>query len=318
MRIACHFLAASRQVRLESPAPKPLQCRAMIGISKLYCGTVEPADPLRYGRASRALPSHLLQFSADKKPVVVYNCTRRCNLRCVHCYCPSADAAGPGELTTDQAEALLDDLAGFGCPVVLFSGGEPLVAAGYLGACRPCPLRRAAGGAVHQRHAHQRWPGRRAGGGGAELRRGQPGRDAGRQRRASAAWRAPSRPPWPASHRCQTRGVKVGLRLTVTAHNVADVPAIFDLLEERAHPTRLLLSPSLRRPGNQAGRRRPDARANPVSAGPDHGPHRRPPRRRASRGGADRRQPRRRAVRIPAAAARRHPAAPPPPWSCCG
>jgi Fe-coproporphyrin III synthase len=49
----------------------------MIGISKLYCGTVEPSDALRYGRDSSRLPSHLLQFSADKKPVVVWNVTRR-------------------------------------------------------------------------------------------------------------------------------------------------------------------------------------------------------------------------------------------------
>lgn len=39
----------------------------MIGISKLYCGQVEPSDALRYGRQSGKLPSHLLQFSADKK-----------------------------------------------------------------------------------------------------------------------------------------------------------------------------------------------------------------------------------------------------------
>ncbi|MCE5244295.1 MAG: 12,18-didecarboxysiroheme deacetylase, partial [Desulfobacteraceae bacterium] len=45
----------------------------MIGISKLYCGTVEPSDALRYGRHSGHLPSHLLQFSEDKKPVVVWN-----------------------------------------------------------------------------------------------------------------------------------------------------------------------------------------------------------------------------------------------------
>ena len=43
----------------------------MIGISKLYCGTVEPSDALRYGRHSGKLPSHLLQFAKDKKPVVV-------------------------------------------------------------------------------------------------------------------------------------------------------------------------------------------------------------------------------------------------------
>ena len=63
----------------------------MIGISKLYCGTVEPSDALRYGRDSSKLPSHLLQFSKDKKPVVVWNMGRRCNLKCVHCYAHSKD-----------------------------------------------------------------------------------------------------------------------------------------------------------------------------------------------------------------------------------
>ena len=68
----------------------------MIGISKLYCGTVEPSDALRYGRHSKKLPSHLLQFSEDKKPVVVWNVTRACNLKCVHCYAHAKASGGPG------------------------------------------------------------------------------------------------------------------------------------------------------------------------------------------------------------------------------
>ncbi len=100
----------------------------MIGISKLYCGAVEASDPLRYGRDSSRLPSHLLQFSRDKKPVVVWNMTRRCNLRCVHCYAFAQDENYKGdELSTDEGRALIDDLANFGSPVILFSGGEPLL-----------------------------------------------------------------------------------------------------------------------------------------------------------------------------------------------
>ncbi len=99
----------------------------MIGISKLYCGTVEPSDALRYGRHSSKLPSHLLQFSKDKKPVVVWNVTKACNLKCVHCYAHATEKALEKELSTDQAKVVLDDLARFGSPVVLFSGGEPLV-----------------------------------------------------------------------------------------------------------------------------------------------------------------------------------------------
>jgi len=99
----------------------------MIGISKLYCGAVEPSDVLRYNRKSGDLPSHLLQFSADKKPVVVWNMTRRCNLKCIHCYSNSADIEYPDELTTEEGKKLIDDLAAFGSPVILFSGGEPLI-----------------------------------------------------------------------------------------------------------------------------------------------------------------------------------------------
>ena len=99
----------------------------MIGISKLCCGTVEPSDALRYGRDSSQLPSHLLQFSKDKRPVVVWNVTRRCNLKCVHCYAHAKNTSFDNELSTDQGKQLIDDLADFGSPVMLFSGGEPLV-----------------------------------------------------------------------------------------------------------------------------------------------------------------------------------------------
>ena len=60
------------------------------------------------------------------KPVVIWNLTRRCNLRCRHCYTTSADVAFPGELTHEQAMAVVEDLAGFRIPALILSGGEPL------------------------------------------------------------------------------------------------------------------------------------------------------------------------------------------------
>jgi hypothetical protein len=90
----------------------------MIGISKLYCGTVEPSDALRYGRHSSSLPSHLLQFSKVKRPVVVWNVTRACNLKCVHCYAHATDDATSNELSTAEGRRLIDDLAEFGVPVL--------------------------------------------------------------------------------------------------------------------------------------------------------------------------------------------------------
>ena len=99
----------------------------MIGISKLYCGTVESSDPLRYGRESGKLPSHLLQFSHDKKPIVVWNVTQQCNLNCIHCYSLSKNIRYHGELTTAEGKTLIKDIAEFKSPVILFSGGEPLM-----------------------------------------------------------------------------------------------------------------------------------------------------------------------------------------------
>ena len=60
------------------------------------------------------------------KPVVIWNLTRRCNLRCRHCYTVSADVEFPGELSHDQAIGVVDDVAGFGIPALILSGGEPL------------------------------------------------------------------------------------------------------------------------------------------------------------------------------------------------
>jgi len=87
----------------------------MINVSKLYCGLAGESDNLRYG-ADNSLG-----------PVVVYNCTSRCNLQCLHCYSSSTNESYGEELTTAQARQLLSQLAESNCPVVLFSGGEPLL-----------------------------------------------------------------------------------------------------------------------------------------------------------------------------------------------
>ena len=60
-------------------------------------------------------------------PVVIWNLIRRCNLACRHCYTTSADIAFPGELNTDEVFSVMDDLKAFGVPVLILSGGEPLL-----------------------------------------------------------------------------------------------------------------------------------------------------------------------------------------------
>ncbi|MES9831824.1 MAG: heme d1 biosynthesis radical SAM protein NirJ [Candidatus Thiodiazotropha sp. DIVDIV] len=60
-------------------------------------------------------------------PVVIWNLVRRCNLTCRHCYATSADKDFPGELGTDAVFEVMDDLKSFGVPVLILSGGEPLM-----------------------------------------------------------------------------------------------------------------------------------------------------------------------------------------------
>ncbi|MHB1662191.1 MAG: 12,18-didecarboxysiroheme deacetylase, partial [bacterium] len=86
-------------------------------------------------RMSSKLPSHLLQFSEDKKPVIVWNMTRTCNLNCVHCYSQSKNLQYNNELTLEEGKAFIDDISAFGSPVMLFSGGEPLMHPHFLDLC---------------------------------------------------------------------------------------------------------------------------------------------------------------------------------------
>lgn len=58
--------------------------------------------------------------------LVSYAITRKCNLKCKHCYSDAADSPGPDELSTIEARGLLDDLAKWGIRLLIFDGGEPL------------------------------------------------------------------------------------------------------------------------------------------------------------------------------------------------
>ena len=60
-------------------------------------------------------------------PVVIWNLIRRCNLTCKHCYSISADKDFPGELSTEEVFKVMDDLKAFHVPVLILSGGEPLM-----------------------------------------------------------------------------------------------------------------------------------------------------------------------------------------------
>ena len=72
-------------------------------------------------------PAPLTPLRAPSGPVVIWNLIRRCNLTCKHCYSISADKDFPGELSRDEVFAVMDDLYACGVPVLILSGGEPLL-----------------------------------------------------------------------------------------------------------------------------------------------------------------------------------------------
>jgi len=202
----------------------------MIGISKLYCGLVEDGDHLRYRRRGVSGAE-----GAAPRPVVVWNCTRRCNLRCEHCYAGSDGAPGGEELSDAQARAMIDDLAAFGAPVLLFSGGEPLLRPGVLGLARHAKqagLRVvfSTNGTLLTREVASEMAGAGVSYAGISLDGLAPVNDAfrgldGAFERAVTGIRA-----------CQAEGVKVGLRLTLTSRNVGELGGIFGLIEREAIP----------------------------------------------------------------------------------
>ncbi|MBW1727065.1 MAG: 12,18-didecarboxysiroheme deacetylase [Deltaproteobacteria bacterium] len=207
----------------------------MIGISKLYCGTVEPSDALRYGRMSSKLPSHLLQFSRDKRPVIVWNITRRCNLKCVHCYAHAKNISLDSELSTQQGKNLLDDLAAFGVPVILFSGGEPLTRKDLpeLAAYAVKKGMRAVistNGTLITPQKAQTLKKIGLSYVGISLDGMEEIND--RFRGVKGAFRSALE----GIENCKKAGIKVGLRFTINKSNVDEIPKIFQLLEERDIP----------------------------------------------------------------------------------
>ncbi len=72
-------------------------------------------------------PTPLIPARKPSGPVVIWNLIRRCNLTCKHCYTTSADIDFPGELSTPEIFTVMEDLKNFKVPVLILSGGEPLL-----------------------------------------------------------------------------------------------------------------------------------------------------------------------------------------------
>jgi radical SAM protein with 4Fe4S-binding SPASM domain len=205
----------------------------MISITKLLTDEAHYGDGLRYRPDSGRQPHGA---AGGMGPVVVWNITRACNLKCIHCYAN----ANVGEsdsitLTTAEAEELIADLARFKVPALLFSGGEPLLREDLFHLLRLAsdrgirPVLSSNGTLIDETMAGQikdsgvSYVGISLDGVGAanDRFRGVP--------RAFEAALAGIR-------HCLRIGQRVGLRFTITRANVGSLPAIFDLIESERIP----------------------------------------------------------------------------------
>ncbi|HIP65033.1 MAG TPA: radical SAM protein, partial [Pyrodictium sp.] len=95
----------------------------MIPVSVMVTGKATISKIIK-GEYGKGKPS---KFTEVLRPIVFWNMTYQCNLRCLHCYIKAMGEQAPGELTTVEAQHLLKQMATMKIPLVLFSGGEPLV-----------------------------------------------------------------------------------------------------------------------------------------------------------------------------------------------
>lgn len=200
----------------------------MISVTKLLCDTSFYGDSLRYSHGSRGA----VHGATDRMgPVVVWNCTRTCNLKCIHCYAGSESKKYEGELDTQEAKKFIDDLADFRVPVILFSGGEPFVRPDVLDLARYATekgLRAtfSTNGTLIDRNLAQEI--KEIGVGYVGISLDGIGENNDRFRGKEGAFDK----ALAGIENCLAVGQRVGLRFTINRHNYQELEAIFKLIEE--------------------------------------------------------------------------------------
>lgn len=187
-------------------------------------GQSQDHDNLRYARGNSCVPK-----------IVVWNTTCQCNLGCQHCYFEASPTPDADELTQEEARDFIEDLAELEVPVLLFSGGEPLLkrdifALGQFAANHGIRTVLSTNGTlITQRIAKKI---KEAGFSyvGISLDGMEEINDVFRQ--SKGAFKA----SLAGIRNCQMVGLKVGLRFTLTKYNFRELPAIFDLGERESIP----------------------------------------------------------------------------------
>lgn len=178
-------------------------------------------------------PTPLTPKPQPSGPVVVWNLIRRCNLTCKHCYSISADTNFPGELSSQEVFAVMNDLKAFGVPVLILSGGEPLLRPDIFDVSRRAKamgfyVGLSSNGTLIDESNIQDIAAVGYNYVGISLDGIEGTHD--RFRRKAGAFAASMH----AIRLCREAGIKVGIRFTMTADNAHELPAMLDLMETEA------------------------------------------------------------------------------------
>ena len=204
----------------------------MISVTKLLGGAEHFGDQLRYNESSRGAVHGATHGSG---PVVVWNVTRTCNLKCIHCYMESDATRYENELTTAEGKRFIDDLAEFRVPVILFSGGEPLLRADFFELARYAVARGlrvtiSTNGTLIDRETARDI--KKIGVGYVGISIDSIGEKNDEFRKARGAFDK----ALAGIRNCLEIGQRVGLRFTINRHNYAEMENIFRLIEEEGIP----------------------------------------------------------------------------------
>lgn len=201
----------------------------MISVTKLLFAREYFGDSLRYTGNAHSMRNGAAEGMG---PVVVWNSTRTCNLKCRHCYMSSDARKYQDELTTEEAKRFIDDLADFRVPVLLFSGGEPLIRpdffelAEYAGRKGVRPTL-STNGTLITRETAQRIKDLGVGYVGISLDGLRDVND--KFRGVEGAYKKAMQ----GIENCVAVGQRVGLRFTINHHNILELERIFDFIEEK-------------------------------------------------------------------------------------
>lgn len=201
----------------------------MISLSKLLTGATHYGDRLRY-TAGAAKSIHGVREGIG--PVVAWNMTRTCNLTCQHCYMNSEPKDYQGELSTEEALGFIQSLADFKVPVLLFSGGEPLIRPDFFTLTEEAARLNirptvSTNGTLIDRSTAQRLKDTGVGYVGISLDGLEEVHDEFRRHKGAF------KKALEGIENCVAVGQRVGLRFTINRHNYEDIPLMLDLMEEK-------------------------------------------------------------------------------------